>query len=78
MYVSPDDSCQENPEKKQPKLEKFYSKKNPSKELRNNEDLMGVSGMNYDDYGDKTGIYQNPLFGIKNQSYDPTKEETSV
>jgi len=78
LYVPPHDSCQRTLKKKQSKLEKFYTKKYPSKESKNNEDLMGVSDTSYDGFDDQTGIYKNPLFGVKNQSYDAAKEETNV
>ena len=39
---------------------------------------MGVSDTSYDGFDDQTGIYKNPLFGVKNQSYDAAKEETNV
>lgn len=78
MYKVPTNSFGDKMKKKRGKLEKFYSKKDPNKELKNMQVSGAFSNVCYDDDDDdKRGIIQNPLFRIRSQLYDE-KDETGV
>lgn len=63
--------------KRKSKLEKFYSRNDLFKESVNDQRVNSISNGSYNDQDEMSGIYQNPLYGIKSESYD-ANEETGV
>ena len=77
LYKAPDESSGSKSKKKKSKLEKFYTKKDPTEEPTDNRVITLVSDVGGYDSDDNTGIYRNPLFGVGNQCYD-SREETEI